>query len=131
MTALCSVAVTTAVSASIQTAVPGFGKPQALTIQARLTYVSGGTSVACYVQTTLDGVNWIDIAEFDFTTASAQKVVNVSGLTAITTPVSVTDGSLTSNTVLQGVLGDQYRVKFTSVGTYGAGTTLAVDVYSR
>ncbi len=131
-TSVCSVAVTTAVTASIQTAVAGFGKPQAVTIQARFTYVaSSATSVALYVQTTVDGTNWVDIAEFDFTTATAQKIVNVSGMTAVTTPTAVTDGSLSSNTTQAGVLGAQYRCKITSVGTYGAGTTVAVDILTR
>lgn len=131
MTQLCSTAVTSAVTQSIQTAVTGFGAPQALTIQARFAPVSGGTSCDAWVQTTVDGTNWIDIAQFSFTTSAAQKIVNVSGMTAVTTPTSVTDGTLTANTVQQGVLGDQYRVKVTSVGTFAAGTTLTVDVYAR
>jgi len=133
MTTLCSVAVTTAVTGSIQTPVTGFGKVTALTIQAAFTYVaSSATSCDAYIQTSADGgTTWADIANFHFTTASATQIVNVSGLTAVTTPVAITDGTISNNTVQQGMLGDRYRVKITSVGTYGAGTTLAVNVQAR
>lgn len=130
-TSLCSVAVTTAQTGVAQTAVTGFGTPSSLTIQGRFTYVaSSATSADVYVQSTVDGTNWIDIADFHWTTASASQVVNVTNA-ALTTPTAITDGSLASNTVLQGVLGAQYRCKVTSVGTYGAGTVIAVDVYAR
>ena len=133
MTTLCSVAVTTAVTGSIQTAQTNFGKVTALTIQAAFTYVaSAATSCDAYIQTSADGgTTWADIANFHFTTASATQIVNVSGLTAVTTPVAITDGTIANNTVQQGILGDRYRVKITSVGTYGAGTTLIVNVQAR
>ncbi len=133
MTLLCNTAITTAVTGSIQTPWPGFGKVTALTIQAAFTYVaSAATSVDAYIQTSLDGgTTWIDIANFQFTTASANKIVNVSGLTAVTTPTAITEGSLATNTVQQGVLGDRYRVKITSVGTYGAGTLITINVGAR
>jgi hypothetical protein len=137
MTNICTQSITSASTAQIATAsgqtvgtgVSGFGNPQALTIQARFTYVaSAATSVTAWVQTTIDGTNWIDIASFGFTTASSAVVVNVSGTSSITTPTAITDGSLASNTIQQGILGSSYRVKYTSVGTYGAGTVLTVDV---
>ena len=133
MTLLCSTAVTTAVTGSIQTPQTGLGKVTALTIQAAFTYVaSSATSCDAYIQTSVDGgTTWADIANFHFTTASATNFVNVSGLTAVTTPVAITDGSIANNTVQQGILGDRYRVKITSVGTYGAGTTLIVNVQAR
>ena len=129
---ICNLAITTAVTGSIQTIYKGFSSPQALTIQAKFTYVaSAATSVDAYVQTTIDGTVWIDIAEFRFTTSSSTVVVNLSGLSTVTTPAAITSGSMTANTTQQGVLGDQYRVVVTSVGTYGAGTTLAIDVAAR
>jgi len=131
-TSLCNVSITTAQTASIQTAVAGFGKPQALSIQAKFAYVaSAATSADVYVQTTIDGINWVDIANFHYTTSSALQLVNVSGMTPVTVPANFTDGSIAANTVLQGVLGDQFRCKITSVGTYGAGTTMAIDIKAR
>lgn len=132
MSNLCNVAVTTAVTGSIQTAVTGFTSPQAVTIQAAFTYVaSAATSVDAYVQTTIDGVHWQDIANFHFTTSSATQFVNVLGMTAVTTPATAADGTLASNTTQAGFLGTQYRVKITSVGTYGAGTTIQIDIQTR
>lgn len=133
MSQLCNVGITTALTGSAQAAVSGFGTPIALSIQVRFTYVaSAATSVTARIQTTLDGgTTWVDIAAVGFTTASALKGVNVSGLVSVTTPASLLDGSLTSNTVQEGFLGDEYRVKIDSVGTYGSGTQLAVDVFAR
>lgn len=130
---ICSLSITTAVTASVQTVATGFGKPLALDLQAKFTYVaSAATSVTAYVQTTLDnGLSWMDVYCFQFTTASDTKVGNLSGLTPKTTPVSITDGTLTANTGLDGFLSDQYRVKVTSVGTYGAGTTLVITAEPR
>ncbi len=97
-------------------------------VQATFTYGSGGTSVDAYLQTTLDGGNtWIDIAQFHFTTASAQSVFNLSSLTAVTTQYTPTDGTLAANTAKDGILGRHFQVKVASVGTY-ANTTLRVDV---
>ena len=76
-------------------------------------------------------MNWIDIAAIQNTTSTTQQFVNVLGMTAVTTPTTYTDGALTANTTVAGVLGLQYRCKLTSVGTYGAGTTFTIDVQPR
>ena len=125
-----AVTITTAVSGSVgQTFCarnPGFAN---LGIQAKFVYGSGGTSATAYVQTSIDdGVTWIDIASLQFTTSSATKVVNLTSGTPITTPATPTDGSLTANTVVNGVIGNRYRVKYTTVGTYAGGTTLSVHM---
>jgi hypothetical protein len=83
------------------------------------------------LQTSLDGgLTWIDVAEAGFTTASARKVYNLSALTPVTTVYTPTDGTLAANTAKDGVLGNWYRVKYTTVATYAGGTTLTVDVVS-
>jgi len=46
----------------------------------------------------------------------------------VTTIATPTDGALTANTAVDGLLGVQWRVKWTTTGTYGAGTTLSIDV---
>jgi hypothetical protein len=103
----------------------------AVTIEAKFSYGSGGTNCKVWVQTTLDdGVSWFDIACFAFTTASAIKVVNLSGLTPVTTPITPTDGAMADNTVQDGILGSALRVKFTSTGTY-TNTLLSVKVSVR
>lgn len=103
-----------------------------LTLQARFAYGSGGTKVTAYVQTSLDqGTTWIDIACFTFTTASAVKIFNLSGLTPKTTEIAPTDGALADDTALDGVLGDRLRVKAVSTGTYGGSSALAVRAAAR
>lgn len=104
----------------------------ALCAQVRLAYGSGGTSVKAYLQTTLDdGETAIDIACFTFTTASAVKARNLSALTAKTTDVTPTDGSLTDDTSVDGVLGTKFRLKVVSVGTYAGSTVLTGSAVAR
>lgn len=102
----------------------------AVSIQVRLVYGSGGTTVKVDVETSLDqGASWISIARLAFTTASAIKVVNLSGLTPKTTPA--TPAVLSDDTCLDGILGDRLRAKVTSTGTYGGSTSIAVRAAVR
>ena len=102
--------------------------PRNLTLQATFTYGSGGTTTDAYVQTTLDGgLTWMDIANFHFTTSSATAVINLSAATPQTSQKTPGDGTLASNTAVDGVLGPRFRVKYKSSGTYAGGTTLRID----
>lgn len=106
----------------------------ALSIAAnmRLAYGSGGTSISVYLQTSLDQeTTAIDIACFTFTTASLNKVRNLSALTPKTTDVTPTDGTLTADTSVDGILGDRFRVKVVSVGTYAGSTVLSARINAR
>lgn len=96
----------------------------AVTISSRFAYGSGGTTARLYIQTRFGGI-WVDIACMLFATASAHRIVNLSGLTPKTTAVTPTDGALTDDTCLDGCLGDALRAKIVTVGTY-AGTTLMI-----
>lgn len=139
---LASVAITTALTGSVVTEssdangadiayVDRLNGAVAAAVQFRLSYGSGGTSIKAYLQTSLDqGSTWIDIACATFTTASANKVVNLSALTAKTTAATPTDGTLTDDTAVDGILGDRLRVKVTSTGTY-ANTQLSVRAAIR
>lgn len=120
-----------ALTASALTPVQDLEGILAATIEARFSYGSGGTTCKVWVQTTLDdGASWFDIACFAFTTASAIKVVNLSGLTPVTTPVTPTDAGMADNTVQDGILGSNLRAKITSTGTY-SNTLLSVKVSAR
>lgn len=122
-------AITTALTALVTGSTKLFGAPRNLTVQANFVYGSGGTSVDAYLQTSLDGgATWIDVANFHFTTSSGIKIYTLSALTPKTTAVTPTDGSLTANTAVDGVLGPMFRVKYTTVGTYGGTTSLAIDI---
>jgi hypothetical protein len=95
----------------------------AVTLFANFTYGSGGTTCAAIIQTSLDGTNWIDIARFDFTTSSAAKRCNLSGLT----PVAVAAvAALSAEGVTDGILGDRLRAKITSTGTYAGNTSISL-----
>lgn len=129
MANLLTTTLTTAVSATAGAVLTLPRAPRNLTAQANFTYGSGGTNATAYLQTTLDnGLTWTDIACFQFTTASARKIVNLSAQTAVTTAVSPTDGSMTANTAQDGILGPRFRVKYASTGTYAGSTTLTVNI---
>jgi hypothetical protein len=103
------------------TAVDNLDGMTALTISGRLAYGSGGTSAIVVVQTSLNqGATWIDVARLDFATAGAEKVVNLSGLTPRTTPL--TAAALGAEGCNDGVLGDRLRAVVTVVGTYVSST---------
>jgi hypothetical protein len=106
--------------------------PRHLAIDAVFTYGSGGTSVDAYVQTSFNGgATWCDIAQFHVTTASAEKLYNLSSLTPQTSEITPTNGTLTANTAVDGLIGALLRVAYKSSGTYGGSTTLQVDVDSN
>ena len=128
---LCDLAITTALYAVAQTPVQSLEGMLAATILARFAWGSGGTSAKAYVQVTLDdGQTWIDVACFAFTTASATKVINLSGLTPKTTPLTPSDGALADDTFVDGVLGSAMRVKLLTTGTY-SNTVLSLKLSAR
>jgi hypothetical protein len=106
------------------------GQIKSLTVGGVFTYGSAGTSVDCYVQTSLDqGATWFDIMDMQFLLASAKKAGVVNWI-ATQVPAVVTDGTLAANTILSGILGDRIRLKLTVVGAY-AGTTLALSAWAK
>lgn len=123
---LATTTITTAVTASLSgTSI--IRNARALVLQAVFTYGSGGTSAKAWVQTSIDGgTTWFDIASFAFTTSSATRVYSLD-TTAVTTIYTPTDATLTDNTVKNGLLGDRYRVKYTTTGTYAGDTTLSIS----
>lgn len=117
-----------AISATATTPVKLLGAARNLLVQGALAYGAGGTTVDAWLQTTIDGTNWIDIANFHFTTGAGRFVYNLNGQTPVTTEYTPTDGSLAANTCKDGILGSQFRVKYQSTGTYTGTTVLTVDV---
>ncbi len=112
--------------------VSGFGAATSLLFHARFSYGSGGTATKLYVQTTLDdGTTPVDIACMTFTTLGAVKLVNLSARTPKTTPVTPTDGTLTDDTSVDGIIGDKIRVKAVSTGTYAASTAVSIRVQAH
>lgn len=116
----------TPVTASTAANVPG---AKYVTAIGKFTYGSGGTTVKVYIQTSLDGgVTWIDIICFAFALATLTKVVAVSAHVASAAPSTPTDGTLADNTKNDGLIGDRFRAKYVSTGTYAGGTALEVEI---
>jgi hypothetical protein len=139
MTAILNVPITTAaanvLSPIFQTR-PGPGGqslPSGALVQANFTWGSGGTSLSAFVQTSLDGgTSWCDVCNFSFTTSSARALFNLTSGTPHAGPLLSrprTPGWRQNNAV-DGVIGNLWRVKFTSVGTYAGGTNLRIDLIS-
>jgi hypothetical protein len=101
--------------------------PTSITLQAAFTYGSGGTTVDCWVQTSIDGVVFFDVANFHFDTTSARPIFNLSSLTPVTAQYTPTDGTLDANTCIDGLIGNLWRAKYKTVGLYAGGTKLVVD----
>ncbi len=101
-------------------------------VEIRFGYGSGGTSGKVYVQTSLDqGDTWCDVVCMTFTTSSVTKVFNLSGLTAKTTGVAPSDGALADDSCVDGILGDRFRTKVSTIGTYATSSSLAVRLVAR
>lgn len=100
--------------------------------QITFTYGSGGTTAKFWVQTSFDaGVSWVDIANFALTTSSLRAVSSVRTGTAVAANYTATDGTLADNTIKDGLLGDQLRVKYTTTGTYAGSTTVQIDAVTK
>ncbi len=121
--------ITAALSAQAQTPIDTLEGMAAMSIVAKFTYGSGGTTCVAVVQTSIDdGTTWYDVARFDFTTSTAIKYANLSGLTAKgATALNV----LGSEGVNDGLLGPLVRAVITSTGTYAGGTLLDLRMVSR
>ncbi len=101
-------------------------------VEIRFSYGAGGTNCKVYVQTSLDqGTTWVDVICMLCAMASETLVFNLSGLTAKTTGVAPSDGSLADDSCVDGVLGDRWRVKLTTTGTYTTNTSVAVRLTAR
>lgn len=125
-----------AVGATGTTPVTKLGGMKYLVAEAIFLYGAGGTNVTAYVQTSLDGgATWVDIIAFQFTTAALSKMAAVSADVAFAAsayvPIAPTDGTLTANTSVQGILGDRIRLKYVTTGTYSGVTSLAVYAHVK
>jgi len=103
----------------------------AASVEIRFSYGTGGTTCKVYVQTSLDqGVTWVDVICDSVTTTSETLVYNLSGLTPKTTGLAPSDGALADDTCVDGILGDRWRVKLTTTGTY-VNTSVSVRLMAR
>ena len=129
-TILAQTTIAGAVSNQVSAVLKGFAGAKNIAAQATFNYGSGGTTVKAWLQTSFDGgATWHDIACFAFTTAAARLLHNVVENPATPfTPAAATDASLADNTVKNGPIGDRFRIKYTTTGTYAGATNLRVDL---
>lgn len=100
-------------------------------ILAQAVFVRGGGGTTCdvFVQTSVDnGSTWIDIMQFAFVTTTVTKISGVRPYIALAANVTPSDGGLSDNTILDGVIGDRLRVKTVVVGSYSSTSTLDVNL---
>jgi hypothetical protein len=98
--------------------------------QANFVRSAGGTTADVFIQTSLDDeATWCDVANFSFTTSTIRKVSAVKTSTALAANTTPTDGAITANTILSGLIGTKFRVKYVVVGSYTG--TLRVDLVLR
>lgn len=89
-------------------------------------YGSGGTACNAWLQTSVDDTGeWVDVVGFAGTTATLKKIGATSSFQDHT-HATIMDAA-TLNATLDGFLGNKFRVKYTTTGTY-AGTSLEVNV---
>ena len=97
-----------------------------LLVEAKFLYGAGGTTFKVWVQTRVKGGTWRDIMNFAFTTSALTKFQKTSIGIALAGNIASSDAALADNTILDGMLGDEVRVKYTSTGTYSGATSIAV-----
>jgi hypothetical protein len=121
----------TAIGAGTYTS-DGVSIPMAASViacQAIFARGGGGTTTDVFLQTSLDnGSTWIDIAQFALATTTVTKVSAVRPYIAMAAGVTPSDGGLSDNTILDGLIGDRLRVKTVVVGTYSGTSTLAINI---
>ena len=112
--------------------VEGLDGMKAATLSANFVYGSGGDTLKVAIETTLNqGATWIEIARLAFTTASAEKVVNLSGLTPVTTVYA--PATLSDDAVKDGVLGPRFRARIIkgAGSAYAGATSLSIRMHAR
>ena len=97
-----------------------------LLLEGKFLYGAAGTTVKVWVQTRVGGGTWRDIANFAFTTAAATKWHAVKKNIAVAAAIAASDAALTDDTILDGFIGDEIRVKYTTTGTYTGATSIQI-----
>lgn len=103
-----------------------------VTLSASFVYGSGGDTLKVVIDTSINqGQTWIEVARFAFAQTSAEKVVNLSALTPVTTVYSPT--TLSDDAVKDGIIGPRWRARaIKGAGAAYAGlTSLAIRMQPR
>lgn len=99
-----------------------FAGINALTIEAAFTYGSAGTTAILRIDTAVgSGGVWRNIARIDFATTTLVRAFTISR-----TALAVTTLAELGSESLVNFLGDRFRARLTTTGTYAGGTLLDV-----
>jgi hypothetical protein len=103
-----------------------------LSAQAVFVRAAGGTTTKVYVQTTFDGgATWVDIMCLAFATTTATEISSVRTDIAVAASYTPTDGTLTDDSIKDGLIGDRVRVKYVVAGTYSGASSIAVQAVAN
>ena len=131
ITLLAQTTIAAAVSAQVGSTFKFSDAVKYLLVEAALVYGAGGTTVKVWIQTRVAGGTWRDIMCLAFTTAAATKWSAVVSSTALAAAITASDGALADDTILNGFLGSEFRVKYTTTGTYTGTTHLTVRATAK
>lgn len=109
----------------------GLGDYLAANLEINFTYGAGGLTLKVVIETTFNqGTTWIEVYRAAFTTSSGERVVNVSALTPLTSPL--TPAALSDDTVKDGVFGDRWRArKVVGATPYTGNSSVSVRMQPR
>lgn len=115
--------------------VDDFDGVSAISVDLQLLYGSGGTSGKVFVQTSLRQATHttdagVDALCMSFTTASKSRLFNITGR-VVAANLTPTDGALADDTAQDGILGDRFRLKIVTVGTYAGQTMVSCRIAAR
>lgn len=102
------------------------------TLSANFVYGAGGDTLKAAIETTLNqGASWVEVARFAFAQASAEKVVNLSALTPVTTVYA--PAALSDDTVKDGIIGQRWRARIIkgAGAAYTGNTSLSLRMIAR
>lgn len=130
ITLLPTTTIAAAVTAVTTTAVP-IGDVRYLLIEAAFLYGSGGTTAKFWIQTRVKDGTWRDIANFAFLLAAATKWHSLKAEIAVAAARTASDAALADDTILDGFIGDEIRVKYTTTGTYAGATSITIRATAK
>lgn len=104
---------------------------ESLTIYGLLSAAAAtsGAGVTVYIQSSLSGAPWFDIACLAFGDATEARAANIVASAAA--PVILTDQAMADNTVLNGPIGDRVRAVVVTAGDFDSPSVLALRGHAR
>jgi hypothetical protein len=113
----------------------GFDGVTALSVDLQMFYGSGGTSGKIFLQTSLrqafdETDAGVDLICMTFGIASTSRMFNLSGLTPQAAFIP-TDGAMADDTMQDGMLGDRFRLKVVTLGTYAGQSVVSCRIAAR